>query len=183
MIALQRRDIGPGLRHVAGLHRRVLDHRLAADRPLQDGDIVGQSLGPVVADVVDAVGNRASAGRRRVEDAEHRRDHIVDVGEVALHAAVVEERDRAALQDRPGEEEGGHVGAPPRAIDGEEAEPGRGHGEKMTVDMADELARLLGRRIQGNRGIDPGIDGERRLGKAAIDRAGAGVDDVLKLGQ
>ena len=49
--------------------------------------------------------------------------------------------------------------------------------------MADQLARLLGRRVEGDGGIDPGIDGERRLGKAAIDRAGAGIDDVLKLGQ
>ena len=129
-------------------------------------------------------GNSVSvAGRRRVEDAEDRRHHVVDVGEVALHAAVVEERDRPAFQDGPGEEEGGHVGAPPGAIDGEEAEPGRGHGEEVSVNVADQFACLLGRRIQGNRSIDPGVDGERRLGKAAIDRAGAGVDDVLKLGQ
>ena len=77
----------------------------------------------------------------------------------------------------------GHVGPPPGAVDREEAEPGRGHGMEMPVDMADQLAGPLGRRIEGDRRIDAGIGRERRLGDAAVDRAGAGVDDVLQRGQ
>ena len=113
VVALERRDVGPGLLHIAGLHRRVLDHGLAADGLLQCSDEVGERLGPVVADVVEAVGHAAVSRRRRVEYAQDRRHHVVDIGEIALHAAAVEERDGPALQDRPGEEEIGHIGPPP----------------------------------------------------------------------
>ena len=54
---------------------------------------------------------------------------------------------------------------------------------EVPVDVADQLAGPLGRGVEGDLRVDAGIGRGRRLGDAAIDRAGAGVDDVFQRGQ
>ena len=48
----------------------------------------------------------------------------------------------------------------------------------MRVTVAHQLARLLGGGVERDRVIDRVLDGERQLGVVAVDRGGAGVDEV-----
>jgi len=94
--------------HVARLHRLHLDLRLLAEHALQRRDVIQELHRPAVADVVDRI------RRGPVEDPERAFDDVVDVGEVALHVAVVEDLDRLAFHDGMREQHRRHVGPPPR---------------------------------------------------------------------
>ena len=50
-------------------------------------------------------------------------DDVVDVGEVPLHASVVEDLDGVALQNGPREQEQRHVRPSPGTVHGEEPQP------------------------------------------------------------
>ena len=83
----------------------------------------------MVADIIQAV--RAGAVRRRwrrIEGGDDAADNVVDIGEVALHVAVIEDADRLVGKNGAGEDIERHIGPPPRPVDGEKAQPGLGHG-------------------------------------------------------
>src|SRR5438552_13628383 len=81
-----------GRPHVARLQRQVVLYRAAPKQTLELGDKGLEPDRPVVADVVDGVWRAGLRRRLRRADqhAYHAFDNIVDVGEVALHVAVIE---------------------------------------------------------------------------------------------
>ena len=88
---------------------------------------------------------------------------------------------RPAFEERLGEDPHRHVGPAPRPIDGEEAQPRHRDAEQMGVALAHQLVGLLGRGIERDGMIDPVFDPERQRLVAAIDRRGAGIDEMLDL--
>lgn len=146
-VALERRGIGVGDGHVAGLHRHELlvglevvvggQHTLLDQHALQRVDEVEQVLGVRVSDVVDAVRGEGQPVLaqlhlgRDVHDAPHALDDVIDVGEVAAAVAHVEDLDGVAAAQLLGEAEVGHVGSAHGAVHGEEAQPGRRDGIEL----------------------------------------------------
>ena len=139
IVALQSSAICIGNRHIAGLHAYelsvafkviVLGQNACTDEfLLQSGDVVQQVFGRAAADVIDGVGRQREsvfAGLlfgSALHDTEYTFDDIVDVCEVALAVAVVEDLDGlACLQFLCGGEVE-HVRAACRAVNGKEAEP------------------------------------------------------------
>lgn len=139
--------------------------RLDLQQPLQYADKIGDRNGGGVAEVVDPNLCRprllAAAPRallRCVESRHASPDDVVDVSEIPGDRAAVrclEDRDRLALEDVPREEEVGHVGPTPGAVDGEEPEPREGEPVDVVVRVGDLLASLLGGRVQAGRLVGP----------------------------
>ena len=107
---------------------------------------------------------------RGVEGGEHACDDVVDIGEVALHVAVVEHRDALAGGDPLAEDVHRHVGPPPRPVHREEAQSGLWDAIEVAVGEAHVLAAEFGRGIQRDRLLGAVPGGEWELGVAAIDR-------------
>ena len=157
----KRVDIGEGRLDVAGLDGRELDLGRRLEMALEDGYEVTQLDRRVVADVVEAKGcirpvrGAAVGGRRRQrQEPQHGFDHVVDVGEVAAHLAVIEQLDRSTGPDGFGEDEIRHVGAAPWAVDGEEAQTRRRQPVEVAVGVHHELIGPLGRGVEAHRVID-----------------------------
>lgn len=194
-VALERRSVRVGDGHVAGLHRYKLlvrlevvvrrQYALLHKHALQRVDEIQQVLGMGVADVVDAVrGERKSVLahlhlRGGVHDAPHALDDVVDVGEVAAAVAHVEDLDGVAAAQLLGEAEVSHVGPAHGAVHREKAKAGRGDRVELGVGGGHELVGLLGGGVQRHRRVHAVLLRERHLLVAAVDRAGAGVDQVL----
>lgn len=160
-------------------------HALLHQHSLKRVDEVEQVLGVRVADVVDAVRGEGQPVLahlhlgRGVHDAPDALDDIVDEGEVAAAVAHVEDLDGLAAAQLLGEAEVGHVGPAHGAVHREEAQAGRGDGVELGVGGGHELVGLLGGGVERHRRVDAVLLGERHLLVAAVDRAGAGVDQVL----
>src|SRR3546814_15958358 len=88
-----------------------------------------------VADVQYAL---ASHGRRIVERAEHAINDVVDIGEVARHAALPVNLDRFPRQDLSREAEISHVRAATRTVEGEEAKAGLRQAIQICVRRSEE---------------------------------------------
>lgn len=160
-------------------------HALLHQHALQRVDEVEQVLGVRVSDVVDAVRGEGQPVLahlhlgRGVHYAPHALDDVVDEGEVAAAVAHVEDLDGLAAAQLLGEAEVGHVGPAHGAVHREEAQAGRGDGVELGVGGRHELVGLLGGGVERHRRVDAVLLGERHLLVAAVDRAGAGVDQVL----
>ena len=195
LVALKCRGVGVGDGHVAGLHGHELlvglevvvrrQHALLHQHALQRVDEVEQVLGVRVADVVDAVrGERQPVLAhlhlgRGIHDAPHALDDVVDVGEVAATVAHVEDLDGVAAAQLLCEAEVSHVGPAHGAVHCEEAQAGRRDGIELGVGGCHQLVRLLCGGVERHRRVDAVLLGERHLLVAAVDRAGAGVDQML----
>lgn len=161
------------------------EHAFLHQHALQRVDEVEQVLGVRVADVVDAVRGEGQPVLahlhlgRGVHDAPDALDDIVDEGEVAAAVAHVEDLDGVAAAQLLGEAEVGHVGPAHGAVHREEAQTGRGDGVELGVGGGHELVGLLGGGVERRRRVDAVLLGERHLFVAAVDRAGARVDQVL----
>lgn len=159
-------------------------HALLHQHALQRVDEVEQVLGMRIADVVDAMGGERQPILAHlhlgcgVHDAPHALDDVVDVGEVAAAVAHVEDLDGVAAAQLLGESEVGHVGPAHGAVHREEAQAGRRDGVELGVGGGHELVGLLGGGVERHRRVDAVLLGERNLLVAAVDRAGAGVDEV-----
>lgn len=152
--------VGVGDGDVAGLHRHELLVGLEVvvggedaggdELFLEDADEVEEVLGVAVADVVDFVGRygqtvlTGAAFGGFLHHADHALDDIVDVGEVAFAVAVVEDFDGLAAEQFVSEAEIGHVGTSGGAVDGEEAQAGRGDVVEFGVCVRHQLVALLG---------------------------------------
>src|SRR5436190_602982 len=119
--------------------------------------------------------------RRAVDTGDDTADNIVDEGEITMHVATVEDRQRLPLEQRLGEDPHRHVRAAPRSIDREEAQAGHRQAEQMGIALAHQLVGLLGRCVQRDGMVDPVLDPERQRLVAAVDRRRARIDEMLDL--
>ena len=94
---------------------------------MENGDEVEEILGGVVANIIDFVGRNGKTVLAvlflwgMLHDADDSFHNVIDISEVALAVAVVEDLDGLALDQFVGEPKVGHVGATCRTIDGKEA--------------------------------------------------------------
>ena len=181
-VALQFTDIRIRLVDITGLHRQKLLLRRLADSLFQHLDEVHELLRLVVADVVDlvAVAELIRLGRiaEHVLDA---RDDVIDIGEVAVHIAVVVDLDGLAPADLVGELEIRHIRTAERPVNREEAQPRRRNAVEMAVGVRHEFIRLLRRRIEADRMVDIVRRRERRLLLVAVDRRARSKEQMLHL--
>ena len=116
---------------------------------LQDGHEVEEVFGGVVADVIHLVRWDGQSVftvlflRGVLHDTHNTFYDIIYKSEVALAVAVVENLDSLAFHQFVGEAEVSHVGTAGGAIDGEEAQAGRGDVVELRVGMGHQLVALL----------------------------------------
>src|SRR6266404_3685699 len=164
-------DIGIALWDIARLQRQQLLPRRAPQQPLDNSDEVEELLGAVIAEIIDAVANPVRARRRRaIMGRDRTRDDVVDVSKVTGHPALIEDLDRLAGQNRPGEQISRHVRPAPRTINSKKPQPRRRQTVKMAVGMRIQLAAAFCRGIERDRLVDPILDAEGLLFVRAVDR-------------
>lgn len=194
-VALEGGGVGIGDRDITGLHGDkllvgfevvVLGKDAGTDEFfLQDGDEIQQILGLVVTYIIYGIGwdgETVFAGllhRGFLHDTDNALDNVVDIGEVALAMAVVEDLDLFALDEFVGEAEIGHVGTTARTIDGEKTEARRGDVVELAVGMGHQFVALLSGGIEGDGIVDLVVGAVGHLLVAAIDAGGGGIDEML----
>ena len=152
---------------------------------LESGDVIQKILRCAATDIVNGVGRQREAVfaclllGRALHDAENAFDDIGDVGEVALHVAVVEDLDCAALGERVGGREIEHVRAACGTVNGEEAEAGGRNIVELAIAVCQELVGLFSGRVEGDRVVDFVFHCEGHFFVAAVDGGTGGVDKVL----
>ena len=152
---------------------------------LEDIDKVQQVLGLAASDVVDGIRRDGKPVltvfllRGFAHDSDDAFHDVIDIGEVASAVAVVVDLDGLTFQQLVRESEIGHVRSSGGAVDGEEAEARRRDIIKLGIAVGEEFVALLGGRIQAHRIIHPVVCAERDFLIAAVDAAGAGVNQVL----
>ena len=143
---------------------------------LQDGHEVKEIFGGVVADVIYFVRGDGQSVLTVpllggvLHDAHHSLHNVVNIGEVALAVAIVEYLDGLAFNKFVGKAEVCHIGTTCRAIDGEEAQAGRGDVVELAIGMGHQLVALLRGGIKRHGIIDLVVCRIRHLLVAAIDR-------------
>ena len=150
----------------------------------QYGDELVEFHSLVIADIIDAPGRgtRGRVGRGGVEgrvgrgnqgqQADHAFHDVIDIGEVAAHAALVEDLDGFAPHNGRGKEMQGHVRAAPGAVDREKAQARAGQAVEVAVGMGHEFVALLGGRVQAHRMVHVMVHGIGAGGVEAVDRGG-----------
>ena len=152
---------------------------------LQDGHEVEEVFGGVVAYVVHLVrwdGQSVLAVpllRGVLHDAHHSLHDVVDIGEVALAVAIVENLDGLAFHQFVGEAEVRHVGTTGGAIDGKEAEAGRGNVVELGVGMSHQLVALLRGGVEAYGVVHLVVCRIRHFLVAAIYGRGRGIDQMF----
>ena len=152
---------------------------------LKDGDEIEEVLGVGVADVVNGIGRNGEAVLASLllggvlHHSAYSLHDVIDVGEVTLAVAIVEDLDGIALHEFIGETEIGHVGTAGRTIDGEETEAGGGDVIEFAVGMGQQFVALLRGGIKRDGVIDLVIGAVGDFLVGAVDAAAAGVDEVL----
>ena len=96
--------------------------------------------------------------------------YVIDVSEVALAVAIVEYLDGLAFNKFVGKAEVCHIGTTCGAIDGEEAEAGRGDVVEFAIGMSHKLVALLGGGVEAHGVVYLVVCRIRHLLVAAIDR-------------
>ena len=178
--------VGVGYGHVARLHGNkllvglevvVLGQDAGTDQLfLKDSYEVKEVFGRVVADVVHLVRWDGQSVltvpllRGVLHDAHHSLHDVVDICEVALAVAIVEYLDGLAFNQFVGEAEVCHIGTTCRAIDGEEAEAGRGDVVELAIGMGHQLVALLGGGVEAHGVVHLVVCRIGHLLVAAIDR-------------
>ena len=143
---------------------------------LKDGHEVEEVFGGVVAYVVHLVrwdGQSVLAVpllRGVLHDAHHSLHDVVDIGEVALAVAIIEYLDGFAFHQFVGEAKICHVWTAGGAIDGEEAQTGRGDVVELRVGMSHQLVALLGGGVEAHGVVHLVVCRIRHFLVTAIDR-------------
>ena len=167
--------------HVSGLHRQHLLDRRAAQFLLQNRYHMHEVFRTIVADIVNPAParrpRRASRGGL-VDQSQYDARHVVDIGKVAPHPAMVKEPDRGALNDRLGEQEDRHIGPSPRPVDGKEPQARYRKAVEMAVGMRDQLVGLLRGGVEADRMVGLVVHRKRQLGIGAVDRRGRRIDQM-----
>lgn len=95
---------------------------------LENRDEVEEILGRIVADIIHLVGRNGKTVLAvllfggMLHNADYSFHNVIDIGEVALAVAVIEDLDGLAFDQFVGETKVGHIGTTCRTIDSEEAE-------------------------------------------------------------
>lgn len=177
--------VGIGHWHIAGLHRNELlvgfkvvilgEDSCMDEFFLKDGDEVEEVLGGVVAYVIYFIWwDRESVFallllRCVLHDADHSFHDVIDVGEVALAVAVVEDLDGFAFHQFVGEAEVSHVGTTCWTIDCEETETGGWDVVEFAVGVRHQFVALLCCSVEADGVVHLVVCGVRYFLVAAID--------------
>src|SRR3990167_8231882 len=164
----ERGGVGPGFGHVALLHGQETLDGLDAGGLFDAADEVQQAHRRAVAHVEHAVRRRARAGHRGDgHHLDHRVDHVVHIGEVAAHLAVVVDVDRLVGQDGAHELEDRHVEPAPGAVHREQ--PQRRGRDLVEVGGAvgHQLVGLLARGVERDRLVGDLVLAQRHLARGA----------------
>ena len=143
---------------------------------LQDGHKVEEVFGGVVADVIYLVRGDGQSVLAVLllggvlHDAHHSLHDVVDIGEVTLAVAIVEYLDGLAFHQFVGEAKVSHIGTAGGAIDGEEAQTGRGNVVELRVGMGHQLVALLRGGVEAYGVVHLVVCRIRHFLVAAIDR-------------
>lgn len=154
---------------------------------MEDGNKVQEVLGLVVADVVDFVrGNGQAVFASALlgcmaHHAHHALYNIINVGEVALAVAIIEDFYHIPLYQFVGKAEIGHVRTAGRAVDGEETKAGAGDIVQFAVCMRHQFIALLRGGIEADGIVYLVVCGIGYLLVAPVDAAAAGIHEVLHL--
>lgn len=143
---------------------------------LQDGHEVEEIFGRVVANVVYLVRWDGQSVLTVLllggvlHDAHHSLHNVVDIGEITLAVAIVENLDGVAFHQLVGEAEVSHVGTACRAIDSEEAKAGRRDVVELRVGMGHQLVALLRGGVEAHGVVHLVVCRIRHFLVAAVDR-------------
>src|SRR5262249_35838709 len=130
-VAHQVIDVGVSCGHIAGLHRHKFAFRLLAKFLFKETDNFEQLDWLVVTDVVETPRGAARCRIRQgggkgcicrgwtIDHTNHGFHDIVDIGEIALHVAIVEQPDWLIGQNRLYKDPHSHVRPPPRPVNRE----------------------------------------------------------------
>lgn len=152
---------------------------------LQDGHEVKKVLGGVVADVIYLVRGDGQSIlavlllRGVLHDAHHSLHNVIDIGKVALAVAIIEYLDGLAFHQFVGEAKICHIGTAGGAIDGKEAEAGRGDVVELRVGMGHQLVALLRGGVEAYGVVHLVVCRIGHLLIAAIDGRGRGIDQMF----
>jgi hypothetical protein len=174
-------DVGIGGRHVSGLHRQVVLFRFAPQALFQHLNEAGELYGIVTADVVQAIGRVTGTGIRGgpapvrvgcgdiVQRADYAFDDVINVGEVPLVVAVIEDINRFARENPFRKYEQRHVRPAPGTIDGKEPQPRRRQPVEVAVGMRHQLIGLFRGRVETEGMIHVVVNRERHGLVGAVD--------------
>ena len=193
-VPLQGAGVGIGDRHVAGLHGDQLLVGLEVVVWRQDAGAyqflaqnlheVKQVLRVAVANVVKGVGRHRQAVlagfalRRALHHAADALHNVVNIGEITLAVAVVEDLDRLAGAQFIGEAKVGHVRAASRAVDSEKAQARAGDVVELGVGVGHEFIALFGGGVEADGVVHLVVCGIRDLFVGAVHTGRTGVDQV-----
>ncbi len=185
-VPLQLGHVGERLVDVARLHGEQLllarraDDSFRLEAVFKHLHKAHEAFGPAVADVVDFV-RRAVLGLigSPLHDVRDARYDVVDVGEVAVHVAVVVDLDRLAAHEPVRELEVRHVRPPHRAVDSEEAQPGRRNLVELAVGVRHQFVRLFCGGVERDGIVDLVVRGVGDFPVRAVDARRRGEDEVL----
>lgn len=104
---------------------------------------------------------------------------VGNVGEITFHFAEIEDVDRFTFKNRLGEDEQGHIGPAPGAIDGEEPQAGGWETEKLAVAVGHQFIGLFTGGVETDGVIDVMGCGKRHRFVEAVDAGAGGVGEVL----
>ena len=196
-VLFEGRRVGISHGHVAGLHRYeflvglevvVLGQDTGTHQLfLQDSHEVEEVFRRVVADVVHLVrGNGESILTVLLlggvlHDAHHSLHDVVNIGEIALAVAIIENLDGLAFHQLVGEAEVSHIGTTCRAIDGKEAEAGRGDVVELRVGMGHQLVALFRGGVEAHGVVHLVVCRIGHFLVAAIYGRGRGIDQMFHL--
>lgn len=152
---------------------------------LQNRHEVKQILRMIVADVVDFVRRyrksvlAVDAFGGMLHHAHHSLNNVVDIGEVPLAVAVVEDLDLFSLDQLVCESEIRHVGTSARSVDGEEAQSGGGYVVELGVGVGHQLVALLGGGVEAHGVVHLIVGAVRHFLVGAVDARAACVDQMV----
>ena len=174
------REIRAGFKHVAGLRREELDLRGLAEQLLQHLYEEHGLDGTMMAEVEDADRWGGALGGRVEQHLHDAVDDVVDVGEIAKIFPLVEKLQRLPRADRARKKRRCHVGATPRAVDGEKAQTSDVEAVHVRVTVRDDLVGLLRRAVERDGLVGVVVLAKRRLRPRAVDAAAGGEHEVFR---
>ena len=106
---------------------------------------------------------------------------IIDIGEVALTVAVVENLDGLSLTEFVGETKVGHVGTSGRSIDGEEAKSCGGDVVEFGIGMRQQFVAFLCGGIEADGVVHLVVGAVGHFLVGAVNAGRGGIDEVFHL--
>ena len=185
-VLFEGRRVCVGYGHITWLHGHELlvgieviilgEHAGTHQLFLQDGHEVKEIFGGVVADVVYFVWGDGQSVLAVLlfwgvlHDTDHSFHDVIDIGEVALAVAIVENLDGLAFHQLVGEAEVSHVGTAGRAINCKETQACRWDVVELAIGMGHQLVALLGGGVEAYGVVHLVVCRIGHLLVAAIDR-------------